>query len=257
MSLPLATLDTWTAAPRRHRLPSAAGVRNQMLAHLPEVEFHKVMAQTERVPLRPRQVLMEANAPVSCVHFIEEGTASILSRVDRGKMSEISIVGTRGFVGIPLVLGTRRSPFRCVVHTSGSAWRIAGPQFQELDRSCPVFSKLLRFNLQARLVQHAQLNICNASHTLHQRVCRWILLALERLESNEVHATHDLISRMLGVRRPGVTRVIGDLERSGALAQTRGSLSVQDIALLEACACNCHHVIRTEYDRLHESALGI
>src|SRR5690606_32399078 len=243
--------DTREAAPEHGR-----STENELLRALPQDEFDRVMAHAELVPLKPRQVLVEANLSVLHAYFIETGTASVLASASQRKPMEVCLVGRRGFVGLPIVLGTGRTPMRVMVQMKGHAWRIPGAEFETLIQECPTLHKILLAHIQGRLNQEALLNICNACHTVPERIGRWLLMASDRMRSNHIPATHDLIARMLGVRRPGVTAALGNLERRGVIKLTRGSVEIRQTKTLERCACRCSQRIDFEYDRLLKTSLG-
>jgi CRP-like cAMP-binding protein len=167
---------------------------------------------------------------------------------------EVCLIGRRGFVGLPLVLGTGRAPLRCMVQIHGEAWRIPAADFQNLLDECPVLQRVVLSHVQGRLTQEALLNVCNASHSVQERICRWLMMARDRIRSDHIPATHDLVARMLGVRRPGVTDALGNLEKKGIIRLTRGRIEVRQFRMLERNACRCLHRIDSEYDRLLRDA---
>lgn len=241
---------------RREGYAHAAGdVRNELLRALPRNERERVLALAELVPLKPRQVLVEANLFVRHAYFLETGVASVLASAEPRKPMEVCLVGRRGFVGIPIVLGTGRSPMRIMVQIKGHAWRIPALEFETLVSECPRLRRVLYSHIQGRLIQEALLNVCNACHTMPERICRWLLMARDRMSSDTIPATHDLIARMLGVRRPGVTATLGHLEKRGIIQLTRGSINIRQPKALERCACRCSHRVDAEYDRLLKSSI--
>ena len=231
-------------------------VLNEILNALPPDELARVLARAELVALKPRQVLIEPNLSVMYGYFIETGVASVLAGAGERKPMEVCLVGRRGFVGIPVVLGTSRTPLRCMVQIKGHAWRVAAGDLETLLRECPTLMKLLMAHIQGRLTQEALLNVCNATHSVPERISRWLLMARDRLKSDHIPATHDLIARMLGVRRPGVTDALGALEKQGVVQLTRGAVEIRQFRLLERCACRCFQRIDGEYERLVSDALG-
>ena len=233
---------------------AARDIRNELLRALPRSERERVLALAELVPLKPRQVLVEANLFVRHAYFLETGVASVLASAEPRRPMEVCLVGRRGFVGIPIVLGTGRSSMRIMVQIKGHAWRIPAAEFDALVGECPTLRKVLYSHIQGRLIQEALLNVCNASHTMPERICRWLLMARDRMGSDTIPATHDLVARMLGVRRPGVTATLGNLEKRGIIQLTRGSINVRQPKALERCACRCSHRIDAEYERLLKSS---
>lgn len=238
-------LEAGAVAPSGH-------VQNELLRALPMDERMRVLDAAEYVPLKSRQTLIEANLSVLHAYFPETGIASVLAGTGSRKPMEVCAVGCRGFVGIPIVLGTGRSPMRVVVQLKGHAWRIPAADFERLLDECVSLRKILHAHIQGSLVQEAMLNVCNAGHTVPERICRWLLMARHRMQSDAIPATHDLIARMLGVRRPGVTAALGNLEKNGIIRLTRGNIHIARPRALDRCACRCAHRIETEYERLLE-----
>jgi CRP-like cAMP-binding protein len=197
-----------------------------------------------------RQTLVEPNVPVREVHFIERGVAGVISRGRRQRPIAVSMVGCMGLAGVAAVLGTNRSPFRCVVQIPGAAIQMRTDDLRRAMEEIPSFRQLLMNYVQARMVQQAQITVCNAQHRIKQRVARWLLMGLDRLDGNVVPVTHELLSRMLGIRRASVTVTISEIEAEGLLCRGRGQLTILDRPGLEQCACDCYGFIKREYDRL-------
>jgi CRP-like cAMP-binding protein len=226
-------------------------IQNRLLLALPRNELEPLLPLLERVPLRRRQVLVEPHLPIRHAYFIESGTASNVSRtVSQHHAVEISIVGCLGVVGIPLVLGTNRSAFRCVVQLPGEALRMSAEDFERAIEASATLRALLFSHIQARMAQQAQVIVCNTRHTLRQRLARWLLMAHDRVDSRDILATHDLLSRMLGVRRAGITVALGEFKRAGILRAGRSRITLLDRGQLEAVSCECYTFIRGEYERL-------
>jgi CRP-like cAMP-binding protein len=160
------------------------------------------------------------------------------------------VVGNEGIVGISLFMGGETTPSRAVVQSSGHAYRLKG-QFlkDEFYLAGPMQRLLLRYT-QALLTQMAQTAVCNRHHTLDQQLCRWLLLSLDRLRSNELIMTQELIANMLGVRREGVTEAAGKLQKAGLIDYHRGHITILDRTGLEARSCECYAVVKKEYERL-------
>jgi CRP-like cAMP-binding protein len=225
-------------------------IRNKLLLCVGLRGLQHIAPRLHRVPLRARQILVEPNIPVRDVYFIEHGIAGVVSRSKQHRPIEISMIGQWGLVGMPAVLGTNRSPFRCIVQIPGTALRMPAEDLQQTMENVPGFRQLLMNYVQARMVQQAQITVCNTRHCVSQRVARWLLMSLDRLEGDSVPVTHDLLGRSLGIRRAGVTVVISKMEAEGILRRARGELSILDREQLERSACHCYSFIRREYDRL-------
>ena len=223
------------------------GVENTLLLALHEPDRAFVLSHAERVALRRRQTLIEPYTSIRHVYFIEGGQASLLSRPGDGEPIEVGVVGRRGFVGAPVLLGCDRSPYRCLMQIPGAAWRIPTPHFEAaLQRVSDLRRLLLRY-LQRRMTLQSQLIVCNTRHSLRQRLARWLLMALDRGDGDVILATHGLIARMLAVRRAGVTVAMGELEAAGVIRSARGRYRVLDRGALEAASCGCYAFLRSEY----------
>jgi CRP-like cAMP-binding protein len=170
--------------------------------------------------------------------------------MEDGASAEIAVVGNEGVVGIALFMGGETMPNRAVVQSEGHAYRLDGQLLrQEFDRSGGLQHLLLRYIL-ALLAQMAQTAVCNRHHSVDQQLCRWLLLSLDRLPSNELSMTQELIANMLGVRREGVTQAAGKLQRAGLISYSRGRITVLDRHGLETRVCECYEVVRKEFRRL-------
>ena len=167
-----------------------------------------------------------------------------------GASAEIAIVGNEGLVGIALFMGGETTPSRAVVQSSGQAFRLRAQVLKtEFERGGPLQHLLLRYT-QALITQMAQTAVCNRHHSVEQQLCRWLLMSLDRLPSNELTMTQELIANMLGVRREGVTEAAGKLQRAGVIQYNRGRIRVLDRTRLEGMACECYEVVRKEFARL-------
>ncbi len=224
---------------------------NQLIGHLPDVDFQRWRAELEWVAMPLGQVMYESGRPLSHVYFPTTAIVSLLYVMEDGASAEIAVVGNEGVVGISLFMGGETTPSRAVVQSAGEGWRMrARVVKEEFERSPgPVMHLLLRYT-QALITQMAQTAVCNRHHSLDQQLCRWLLLSLDRLSGNELVMTQELIANMLGVRREGVTEAALKLQRRGLIRYARGRINVLDRAGLEAGSCECYAVVKNEYDRL-------
>jgi CRP-like cAMP-binding protein len=170
-----------------------------------------------------------------------------------GAAAEIAVVGREGMVGIALFMGGETTPSRAVVQSAGRGHRLeAGAIKAEFARGGELQRLLLRYT-QALITQMTQTAVCNRHHLLEQQLCRWLLLSLDRLPSNDLVMTQQLIANMLGVRREGVTEAAGRLQADGLIDYARGHIHVLDRPGLEERVCECYGVVKREYDRLLDS----
>jgi len=224
--------------------------QNHLLAVLPKAERERLFPHLELVPMPLGKVLYESGGQMSHVYFPATAIISLLSVMDNGASAEIAIVGYEGIVGIALFLGGETMANRAVVQSAGTAFRLPGQLLQqEFNRAGPFQHLLLRYTM-AFLAQMAQTAVCNRHHTIDQQLCRWLLLSLDRLPSNELSMTQELIANMLGVRREGVTEAAGKLQAAGLIDYSRGNITVLDRPGLEARVCECYGVVKAEFARL-------
>ena len=229
---------------------SADPIENQLLAMLPEKQWAHWRAHLQPVDLPLGKVLYESGATLTHVYFPTSAIVSLLYVLEDGASAEIAVVGYEGIVGISLFMGGESTPSRAVVQSAGKGYQLkASLMLEEFNQGGPVLHLLLRYT-QALITQMAQTAVCNRHHTLDQQLCRWLLLSLDRLRSNELIMTQELIANMLGVRREGVTEAAGRLHKAGLISYQRGHITVLERELLERRTCECYAVVKKEYDRL-------
>jgi len=224
--------------------------QNRLLAALPAAERQRLYPELELVPLPLGDVLYESGNQLQHVYWPTDSIVSLLYVMADGASAEIAVVGNEGIIGIALFMGGESMPNRAVVQSAGHAYRLKGQLLkEEFNRSAALQQLLLRYT-QALLTQMAQTAVCNRHHSVDQQLCRWLLLSLDRLPSNELTMTQELIANMLGVRREGVTEAAGKLQNAGLIQYSRGRITVVDRPRLEAQACECYGVVKREFDRL-------
>jgi CRP-like cAMP-binding protein len=230
--------------------------KNHLLAALPAAERAPWMSQLEAVDMPLGRVLYESGSKLTHVYFPTTSIVSLLYVMENGASAEIAVVGNDGIVGISLFMGGESTPSRAVVQSGGAGLRLnANILMQEFNRAGPVLHLLLRYT-QALITQMSQTAVCNRHHSLDQQLCRWLLLSLDRLQSNQLLMTQELIANMLGVRREGVTEAAGRLHRAGIINYQRGHITVLDRTQLERRTCECYAVVKKEYDRLLPSKMA-
>jgi CRP-like cAMP-binding protein len=229
---------------------------NQLLAALTEPEWTEWEPHLEHVDLSLGQVLSEPGSKLTHVYFPTSCIVSLLYVTAEGDSAEIAIVGREGIVGVSLFMGGETTPSRAIVQSSGKAFRLKGSvMMREFSRAGFVMQLLLRYT-QALITQMSQTAVCNRHHTLDQQLCRWLLLSLDCLKSNELIMTQELIANMLGVRREGVTEGALKLQKAGLIRYARGHITVLDREGLENRSCECYAVVKKEYSRLLPSKLA-
>jgi CRP-like cAMP-binding protein len=225
-------------------------LQNHLLAALPAQEYEILLPNLELVSLPLGKVLYESGTEINHVYFPTTCIVSMLYVMLDGASAEIGIVGNEGIIGIALFMGGETMPNRAVVQSAGHAFRLKGALLKQEFNRCDELQNLLLRYTQALLTQMAQTAVCNRHHSLDQQLCRWLLLSLDRLPSNQLVMTQELIANMLGVRREGVTVAAGKLQKAGLITYLRGHINVIDRAGLEARSCECYSVVKQEFDRL-------
>jgi CRP-like cAMP-binding protein len=195
-------------------------------------------------------VLYEAGETLRHLYFPIDSIVSLLYIMKDGASAEIAVVGNEGAVGVSLFMGGETTPSRAIVQSAGSAFRLSGRRLKdEFERHGQLLHVLLRYT-QALITQMAQTAVCNRHHSIDQQLCRWLLLSLDRLPSNRLEMTQELIANMLGVRREGVTGAARKLQDLGVIHYSRGHITVLDRPQLEKLSCECYAVVKKETDRL-------
>jgi CRP-like cAMP-binding protein len=228
------------------RLPQ----QNRLIASLPASVRRRLSPHLELVSLEAGEVLYESGDPLRYVYFPTDSIVSLLQVMDSGAASEISVVGSEGMVNIALFMGGERTTSRAIVQIAGGAFRLEGQLLRdEFNRHGALLVLVLRYT-QSLFVQMAQAAVCHQYHTIDQRLCRWLLLSLDRLPSNQLTVTQQFIGRLLGVRRESVTAAAGKLHALGVIKYHRGNITVLNRSKLEKLSCECYALIKKETDLL-------
>ncbi|MEC4747035.1 Crp/Fnr family transcriptional regulator [Methylomicrobium sp. Wu6] len=232
-------------------------LQNHLLNALPKKVLARLFPHLECVPMPLGDVLYESGDELRYAYFPTNCIVSLLYVMENGASAEIAVVGNEGIIGVALFMGGGTMPNRAVVQSEGYAYRLRGHLLlQEFNLYGPLHHLLLRYT-QALITQMAQTAVCNRHHSVDQQLCRWLLLSLDRLSSNELTMTQELIANMLGVRREGVTEAAGKLQQARLIEYRRGHITVLDRPGLEARVCECYQVVKTEFDRLLPSGEAI
>lgn len=231
--------------------------QNYLFHSIPTAEWERILPHLEAVELPLGKVLYEPGVKMSHVYFPTTAIVSLLYALENGSSAEIAIVGNEGIVGISIFMGGESTSSRAVVQSAGLGYRLKSSiMFEEFNRSGPVMHLLLRYT-QALITQMSQTAVCNRHHSLDQQFCRWLLLSLDRLSSNKLIMTQELIANMLGVRREGVTEAALKVQKAGLIEYARGKITILDRAGLEHRTCECYQVVKTEYERLLPEKMAI
>jgi CRP-like cAMP-binding protein len=224
--------------------------QNHLLAALPAEDYARLLPDLELIAMPLGWALYESGAHMGYLYFPTTSIVSLLYVMESGASAEIAITGNDGLVGISLFMGGESTPSRAVVQSAGNGYRLkASILKREFALGGQLQHLALRYT-QALITQMAQTAVCNRHHAVDQQLCRWLLLSLDRLPSNELMMTQELIANMLGVRREGVTEAAGKLQAAGLIHYYRGRITVLDRTKLEQRVCECYAVVKKEFDRL-------
>ena len=226
--------------------------QNLLLGALSQESQKRLFPHLKPVSFPLGLVVYESGHTLSHVYFPIDSIVSLLYVMEDGMSAEISLVGNEGLVGVAVFMGGQSTPSRALVQSAGHAFRLSAHRLKnEFDNHSDTRTLVLRYT-QALITQMAQTAVCNRHHSIDQQLCRWLLLSLDRLPSNRLTMTQELIANMLGVRREGVTKAAGKLQKLGVIEYMRGQITVLDRFRLERLSCECYTVVKQETDRLQE-----
>ena len=223
---------------------------NRLLAALPAEEYARLAPELDLIPMTLGWAIYESGGSLGYVYFPTDAIVSLLYVLADGDSTELGVVGNDGLVGISLFMGGETTPSRAVVQSAGHGYRLRASIVKSEFRQGGALQHLLLRYTQSLITQMMQTAVCNRHHSVDQQLCRWLLLSLDRLPSNELVMTQELIADMLGVRREGVTEAAGNLQAAGLIHYSRGRITVIDREKLEARVCECYAVVKKEFDRL-------
>jgi CRP-like cAMP-binding protein len=230
--------------------PAKHPLINHLLAALPGEDYQRLRSDLEHVTFSLGQVVYESGGHLDYVYFPTDSVVSLLYTTEDGSTAEMGLTGNDGVVGVALFLGGETTPNRAVVQIAGGAFRMKARVLQdEFERGGPLQRLMLRYT-QALITQISQTAVCNRLHSVEKRLCRWLLLSHDRVDSSELLMTQEFISNMLGGRRESVTVSAGRLQDAGLIRYARGHITILDREGLESIVCECYHIVKEETDRL-------
>ena len=224
--------------------------QNHILASLPAPDYARLLPDLHLVDMPLRWTMSESGDHINFLHFPISGIVSLIYTLEDGSSSETALVGNEGLVGISIFMGGESMPSSTEVQSAGKAYRLSR---KVMKREFSLGGQLQHIALlftQALICQTSQTAVCNQHHSLEQQLCRWLLMSMDRLNSNEIVITQEMIGKLLGVRRESVTQIAGLLQNSGLITRSRGRITVVDRPKLEERACECYAVVKAEYARL-------
>lgn len=227
-------------------LASGERIQNQILAALPEREYDRVRERLVSESWPSGKALYDSGETLSHVYFVNTGMASLISLTDDGGSIEVGVVGHEGMLGVSAVLGSPRMPQSAIVQLPGDALKMTLEALtDELGRRGRLQGLLLR-HMYLLHFQVARSVLCNRFHHVESRLCRWLLMSRDRLDSSEIPLTQEFLSTMLGVARPIVSRAASALQRTGRIEYRLGHITILDLEGLKSDACDCYEIVRRE-----------
>jgi CRP-like cAMP-binding protein len=237
---------------KKDKLDPINAKMNLLLSALPNSEFDKLLPHLQVVKLSIGKCLFESGEKISSVYFPTTAIISLLYNMENGAPIETAVVGKDGVVGISLFMGGDSTPSRAIVQSEGYAFKLSETYLKSEFNHSPTLQQILLRYTMALLAQITQTAVCNRYHTLDQQLCRWLLIRLDRLPSNELIMTQELIANMLGVRREGVTIAAEKLQKAGLISYHRGHITVLNRKGLEERVCECYENVNKEVKRLFD-----
>lgn len=231
-------------------LTKAVQFRNQILTGLPRENYQRLFSNIRLVSLAAQQVLYHFEDDIRCAYFVNTGMASLLSTTAEGESIEVGNVSSEGFVGVPVILRQVKTPYEVVVRVPGDAWVVSTDVLkQEFEKEGELKDRLLTYT-HALATYISQLGVCNHFHTLDKRLCRWLLIASDQVQSETFQLTHESLSQVLGTGRTGITMVAKQLQNMGLISYHRGQITILDRAGMETMSCTCYQITREIFEQL-------
>jgi CRP-like cAMP-binding protein len=221
-------------------------IQNEILLGLPPGEFELLAPKLEFVRLKVQQVLHESGDTLKSVYLPNSGLISILSVFPDGKCVEVGLIGKEGFIGLPITAGFRTANTRAVVQIEASAFRMSADTLAAILEESPTLARKLQQLAQVMSMEVTQIAACNRLHEVNERLARWLLMSADRVKSNSLMLTQELLANMLGTRRSSVTVAAGMLEKAGLVSNSRGRVDIVDRTRLEEAACDCYKMMRSQ-----------
>lgn len=223
---------------------------NQVLAALPAADYARLLPDLELVPMPRGWTMSESGDHVNYLHFPTSGIVSLIYALEDGSCSEIALVGNEGMIGISIYMGGESLPTSTEVQSAGEAYRLSRKVMKREFALGGQLQHLALLYTQALIVQTSQMAVCNQHHSVEQQFCRWILMTVDRLQSDKIVITQEQISHLLGVRRESVTSTASVLQKDATIVCARGSITLIDRPKLEKRTCECYEAVKSECERL-------
>src|ERR1700694_5917872 len=219
--------------------------RNRLLLALPSRDLKRLMPELKHIRCQSEQVLMDADSSLDHVFFPDSGVISVLAVYADGNVIEMATIGREGCSGVQAIFGAKSSSVRLLVQIPGSAAKMSRAAFTRAMGRMPSFRGLMNAYVQAFLEQVLVSGACNGTHSLKERLARWLLMMRDRSDEDTLPITQDLLAEMLGVQRPTITNAARELERAGSIERGRRQVTILDRQGLTEESCECYQLVRT------------
>lgn len=223
---------------------------NHILASLPAADYERILPDLKLIDMPLGWTMSESGDHINYLDFPVSGIVSLMYSLEDGSTSETALVGCEGMIGISIYMGGESMPSSTEVQTAGQAYRLSR---RVMKREFALGGKLQHLSLlfaQALICQTSQTAVCNQHHSVEQQMCRWMLMSVDRLNTDELLITQEAVGRLLGVRRESVTQTVSLLQKDDLIERGRGRIKILDRVKLEKRACECYAAVRDEYERL-------
>lgn len=224
--------------------------QNRILASLPAKDYERLLPDLELVEMPLGWTMSESGDHVNFLHFPISGIVSLIYSLEDGSSSETALVGNEGMVGISIFMGGESMPTSTEVQSTGQAYRLSRKVMKHEFSLGGQLQHLALLFTQALIAQTSQTSVCNQHHSLDEKMCRWLLMSVDRSHTDELLITQEAIGKLLGVRRESITQIVGQLQNDGLIELARGRITVRNRAKLEKRVCECYSVVKDEYERL-------
>ena len=223
-------------------------MKNRLLAALPRAEYERLLPKLQPIQLPTGRILYESGDAARFAYFLNSGMVSLLSTTLKGETIEVGMVGNEGVTGIPIILGVNKMPYRVMVQIPADALRIEAVALQHEFNKGGRLQHLLLCYAHTLFTQVAQSAVCNRFHLLEARLCRWLLVSRDRVQTDTFELTQDCIAQMLGTARSRVSPVAGALQKAKLIRYSRGVITILDEKGLEKASCECYGIVRDEIE---------
>jgi len=231
-------------------IPPPAPGANRLLARLPDADRARLLPHLHAVPLKLRQVLYKALAPIDYVYFPTSGVVSTMAVMEDGRAIEVTTIGNEGVAGLSAFVGGFTSPNEVMVQVEGEGWRMPAEVLEREARPAGPLRQVLSAYLTAFQIQITYSVACNGLHKIEQRCCRWLLMTADRVGAEVLPLTHEFLAIMLGVQRSSLTEVLLTLQQRGLIRTERGKIILSNRANVEGAACECYRRVQEEFARV-------